>query len=108
LNRPHSHARKLVPVGKIGDVPDLQQGNQTSFLRRVGLYIGIAFELPGTILGGLLVGYLLDQYFVTAPWFLIMVGAIAFVGSFVRMLKWVKYFARERNASRSEKNRAPH
>jgi len=79
-------------VGKIGGRSKGQQDSQTPFPRRVGLYLGVAFELTGTILGGLLVGYLLDQYYSTSPWLLILIGAIAFVGAFVRLIKWVKYF----------------
>ena len=91
-------------MGNAGDHPNGRRDHQTHFLRRAGLYLGIAFELPGTILGGLLVGYFLDSYFGTSPWFLIAVTAIAFAGAFVRLVKWVKVFARERDGSGSEKD----
>jgi F0F1-type ATP synthase assembly protein I len=68
------------------------------------VYLGIAFELPGTILGGLVIGYFLDSYLGTPPWFLIALTAIAFAGAFVRLVQWVKVFARERNGSGSEKD----
>jgi F0F1-type ATP synthase assembly protein I len=64
--------------------------------------------LPGTILGGLLVGYLLDNYFGTSPWFLIALTAIAFAGAFVRLVRWVKFFARERDGSRGEEHDISH
>jgi F0F1-type ATP synthase assembly protein I len=86
-----------------GDHPNIRQ-DKAHFLRRAGLYLGIAFELPGTILGGLVIGYFLDSYFDTSPWFLIAVTAIAFAGAFVRLVQWFKVFARERDASGSEKN----
>jgi F0F1-type ATP synthase assembly protein I len=95
-------------VEKVGGRPNRRQNSQTSFLRRAGLYIGIAFELPGTILGGLLVGYLLDQYLGTSPWFLIVVTAIAFAGAFARLVQWAKVFAKERNGNRDEKNDTAH
>ena len=88
----------------VGDHPNSRQDNQTHFLRRAGLYLGIAFELPGTILGGLVVGYFLDSYLGTSPWFLIAVTAIAFAGAFVRLVRWAKVFARERDGSRSKKD----
>ena len=91
-------------MGNAGDHPNGRRNHQTHFLRRAGLYLGIAFELPGTILGGLLVGYFLDSYLGTSPWFLIAVTAIAFAGAFVRLVKWVKVFARERDGSGSEKD----
>ena len=97
-----------MPVGKVGGRPDRQRESQTPFLRRVALYFGVAFELPGTILGGLLVGYLLDNHFGTSPWFLIALSAIAFAGAFVRLVYWVKYFARKPDGSRVEKDNSPH
>ena len=89
------HVRKHSPVGKVGDRPNRRQDSQTPFLRGAGLYLGVAFELPGTILGGLVVGYFLDEYFGTSPWLLITLTVLAFVGAFVRLVRWVKFFARE-------------
>lgn len=92
---------------KIGDRPN-NQDNQTPLVRRAGLYLGVAFELPGTIIGGLAVGYFLDQYLGSSPWFLIALTAIAFAGAFVRLVRWVKFFARERDGTRSEKDDTAH
>jgi len=86
-----------------GDAKNRNQ-NQPHFLRRAGLYLGVAFELPGTILAGLVVGYFLDEYLGTSPWLLITVTAIAFAAAFVRLVRWVKVFARERDASEREKD----
>jgi F0F1-type ATP synthase assembly protein I len=94
-------------VEKIGDRPN-NQDDQTPLVRRAGLYLGVAFELPGTIIGGLAVGYFLDQYLGSSPWFLIALTAIAFAGAFVRLVRWVKFFARERNGTRSEKDDTAH
>jgi F0F1-type ATP synthase assembly protein I len=91
-------------VGNVGDHPNGRQDNQAHFRRRAGLYLAIAFELPGTILGGLIVGYFLDSYLGTSPWFLIAVTAIAFAGAFVRLVRWAKLFARERDGGRSNKD----
>ena len=95
------------PVEKVGGRRDRRQNSQTTFLRKVGLYVGVAFELPGTILGGLLVGYLLDRYLGTSPWFLIIITAIAFAGAFVRLIRWVKFFATEPDGNR-KKNDTTH
>ena len=67
-------------------------------------YLGVAFELPGTILGGLVLGYFLDAYLGTSPWLLLALTALAFVAAFVRLMKWVRFFAKERNGSRGEKD----
>ena len=89
-----------MPVGKVGGRPDRRQDSQTPFIRRASVYLGVAFELPGTILGGLLVGYLLDNYFGTSPWLLITLTALAFVGAFIRLVHWINYFSRQRDGSR--------
>lgn len=92
-------------MGKVGDRPKKRQDDQTPFLHRTGLYLGVAFELPGTIIGGLAVGYFLDQYLDSSPWFLIALTAVAFAGAFVRLVRWVKFFTQERDGSRSKKDR---
>jgi len=86
-------------VGKIEERLNHRHDSQAPLLRRAGLYLGVAFELPGTIIGGLVVGYFLDEYLHTSPWFLISLTALAFVGAFVRLIRWVKFFARNRNGS---------
>ena len=91
-------------MGKVAGGPEKRQENQTPILRRAGLYLGVAFELPGTILGGLVVGYFADDYFGSSPWLLITCTAIAFIGAFIRLLKWVRVFAGERDGSSREKN----
>ena len=91
-------------MGNVEGRPRIQQNSHTPFLRRAGLYVGVAFELPGTILGGLLIGYILDNYLNTSPWCLITITAIAFAGAFARLIQWVKFFQKERDANRVEKN----
>ena len=91
-------------MGKAADRPKSRQENRTPILRRAGLYLGVAFELPGTILGGLVVGYFADNYFGSSPWLLITCTAIAFVGAFVRLLQWAKFFARESDGSSRTKD----
>jgi F0F1-type ATP synthase assembly protein I len=90
-------------VGKVGGRLNRQQQSKTPFLQHATLYLGVAFELPGTILGGLLGGYFLDKYLGTSPWFLIALTAAAFAGAFVRLVHWVR-FMRERDGRRIEKD----
>lgn len=92
---------------KIGGRPNNRQDSQAPLLRRAGLYLGVAFELPGTIIGGLVIGYFLDQYFGSSPWLLIALTAVAFVGAFYRLVQWVKFFGRQRDGSGREKNHSP-
>lgn len=95
-------------MGKVGERPNKRPDDQSPFSRRAGLYLGVAFELPGTIIGGLAIGYFLDQYLGTSPWLLIALTAIAFAGAFVRLVRWVKFFTRERDGSGSEKDHTAH
>jgi F0F1-type ATP synthase assembly protein I len=99
--------RKLSQWGKLGTA-SIAAKKQTPFLRRAGLYLGIAFELPGTILGGLLVGYLLDKYLGASPWFLIVMGLVGFAGAFLRLVQWGKHFARQRDGSHVKKGDTAH
>lgn len=80
-----------------GGRPNRRQNSQLPILRRAGLYIAVAFELPSMILGGIIVGYLLDDYFETSPWLLIALTAVAFIGAFVRLIQWMRFFSKERN-----------
>jgi F0F1-type ATP synthase assembly protein I len=63
---------------------------------KVGKYAAAGLEFPTTILGGLLVGYFLDRYFETSPWFTTVLTLVALVGSFIRLFQWVNYFSRRR------------
>lgn len=91
-----------------GGRPNRRQNNQFPILRRAGLYIAVAFELPGMILGGLLVGYLLDDYLGTSPWLLIAITAISFTGAFIRLIQWMKFFSKERDAKGSKNDDSAH
>jgi F0F1-type ATP synthase assembly protein I len=95
-------------VGKVGGRPNRRRSNSSSFLQRAGLYLGVAFELPGTILGGLVIGYFADQYFNTSPWLLIVCALLAFAGAFIRLMQWVKFFSAERDGTDREQNDTAH
>ena len=99
---------KATDVEKIGGRPNNRQDSQTPVLRQAGLYLGVAFELPGTILGGIVIGYFLDRYLGTSPWLLIGLTALAFAAAFVRLVRWAKFFARQRDGSGIEKDDSPH
>lgn len=61
--------------------------------------VAIAFELPGAILGGLLIGYLLDEYFNTSPWLMMILPILAFTGACMRLLRWAKILERSNHQS---------
>ena len=95
-------------VESIGGRSNRRQDSQAPFLRKAGLYLGVAFELPGTILGGIVIGYFLDKFLGTSPWLLIALTALAFAGAFFRLVRWVKFFGRLRDGSGGEKNDTAH
>jgi F0F1-type ATP synthase assembly protein I len=69
--------------------------NQSLYLK-IGKYAAAGLEFPSTVLGGILLGYLLDNYFNTSPWFTTILTLVALVGAFVRLFQWVSYFSREK------------
>ena len=67
-----------------------------SFYLKIGKYAAAGLEFPSTILGGLLLGYFLDDYFETSPWFTTILTLLALIGGFVRLFQWINYFSRRR------------
>ena len=67
-----------------------------SFYLKVGKYAAAGLEFPSTVLGGLLLGYFLDGYFKTSPWFTAILTIAALIGSFVRLFQWINYFSRRK------------
>ncbi len=68
---------------------------QDPVLFKLAKYTAIGLEFPSTIVGGMLLGYLLDLYFRTSPWLAIAVTLLAFVGAVMRLVQWVKRFSGE-------------
>ncbi|MEE9550230.1 MAG: AtpZ/AtpI family protein [Candidatus Binatia bacterium] len=56
-------------------------------------YVAIGLEFPSTIIGGLFLGYLIDLYFDTSPWFTMTLALLAFVGAVFRLVKWLQRFS---------------
>jgi F0F1-type ATP synthase assembly protein I len=52
-----------------------------------GRYLALGFQIAGSIVGGLLVGYFLDDYLKTAPLFTLSLTIGGLVGA-MRLLLW--------------------
>ena len=52
-----------------------------------GRYMALGFQIAGSIVGGLLVGYFLDDYLHTAPLFTLVLTLGGLVGA-MRLLLW--------------------
>lgn len=51
------------------------------------LLIGVGQILTSVIVAGFLLGYLVDVYFETRPIFLLLFGALGFVGGFMKVYR---------------------
>ena len=65
--------------------------------RKAGILVAMALELPGSIIGGLVIGYLLDQYFKTSPWLMMALTILGFTAACIRLVRWARFFADRRN-----------
>jgi F0F1-type ATP synthase assembly protein I len=61
--------------------------------RKAGILLAMALELPGSIGGGLLIGYLLDQYFKTSPWLMMALTILGFTAACIRLVRWARFFS---------------
>jgi F0F1-type ATP synthase assembly protein I len=69
--------------------------------RKAGILVAMALELPGSIIGGLFIGYLLDNYFNTSPWIMMALTTLGFTAACIRLVRWVRYFSEERSKTES-------
>ena len=69
--------------------------------RKAGILIAMALELPGSIIGGLFIGYLLDNYFNTSPWIMMALTTLGFTAACIRLVRWVRYFSEKRSETES-------
>jgi F0F1-type ATP synthase assembly protein I len=65
--------------------------------RKAGILVAMALELPGSIVGGLVIGYLLDQYFNSSPWLMMALTILGFTAACIRLVRWVRFFSEKRN-----------
>ncbi len=73
--------------------PSSGQEDKTPAFVKFSKYTAIGLEFPSTILGGLALGYGLDRYFDTSPWFIMSLTLFALVGAFVRLIVMLKRFS---------------
>ena len=68
-----------------GRLPSGQDDKTPAFVK-ISKYAAIGLEFPSTILGGLVLGYLLDLYLETSPWFVMTITLLSLVGAFIRLV----------------------
>lgn len=86
---------EVAAVQQKGSHPDSGPEQRESLLLRVSKYLAIGLEFPSTVIGGMVLGYLLDIYFDTSPWLTVSFTLFSFVGACVRLVQLVRRFSRE-------------
>ena len=71
--------------------------NRATLFARVG---ALAFDFTGTIVGGAVCGWLVDRWFDTEPWALIVLSLVGVVGGFVRLVTLLRRFEKLDGAER--------
>lgn len=61
--------------------------NPAEWVRQVALALDLPFLLIGAVVGGGLIGYLLDGWLHTAPWLMLVFGLLGFVGGLRTVLQ---------------------
>jgi F0F1-type ATP synthase assembly protein I len=79
--------------------PESDAGKIPLVSGKAGILVAMALELPASILGGLVIGYLLDNYFNTSPWLMMALTIFGFTAACIRLVRWVSYFSEKRNDS---------
>ena len=79
---------------------NLGPGKHPLISRKAGILVAMALELPGSIVGGLVIGYLLDEYFKTSPWLMMALTILGFTAACIRLVRWVRFFSDERNETK--------
>lgn len=62
-----------MPAGQGGKSP-------VDWVRQMAVALDLPFMLIGAVIGGGLVGYLLDLWLHTSPWLMLVFGVIGFIG----------------------------
>lgn len=79
--------------------PNRERGKGNLPFAKTAKYLAIGLEIPSTIIGALVLGYLIDRQFGTSPWFTVVSAVLGLVGAVFRLIQYLKYFAGDRNES---------
>lgn len=74
---------------------DGRSGKADPLFVKVGKYAAVGLEFPSTVLGGLFLGYLLDSYLSSFPWFTASFTILALIGAFFRLVQLLQRFSGE-------------
>jgi len=74
-------------------VADRDPGKINLPFAKYAKYLAVGLEIPSTIVGSIIVGYLIDRWLGTSPWVTIGATVLGFVSAVVRLTQYVKYFS---------------
>jgi F0F1-type ATP synthase assembly protein I len=80
----------LLSVTLDGGLPQDKAESKNPRLVKIAKYMAIGLQFPSTIFGGVMVGYLVDTFLGTSPWFLIGMTFFAFVGAVIQLVRLVR------------------
>ncbi len=80
-----------------GEPPEKEPGKVNFPFAKIAKYLAIGLEIPSTIIGALVLGYLIDTQFGTSPWFTVVMAVLGFVGAVYRLMQYLKRFAGNRS-----------
>jgi F0F1-type ATP synthase assembly protein I len=86
-------------VGQEAKQPDREPGKIDLPFGKIAKYLAIGLEFPSTIVGSLIVGYLIDRQFGTSPWATVAASVLGFFGAVFRLTQFLKYFGGKKNES---------
>ena len=61
---------------------------------KIAKYLAVGLEIPSTIIGAIVLGYLADSRLGTSPWLTVGFSVIGFIGAVLRLIKYAEYFSR--------------
>lgn len=82
--------------------PTNEDRNWQSDLGRSSSFLGLGFQLAGSMLFYVLVGYLLDRWLDTEPWLLLVGAAVGMIAFFFLLFRLTKRLSEPRNRSPME------
>jgi len=82
--------------------PDKDPGKIDLPFAKFAKYLAVGLEIPSTIVGSLILGYLIDRWLGTSPWITVAASVLGFVGAVVRLTQYLKYFSDSKGPDKSD------
>jgi F0F1-type ATP synthase assembly protein I len=84
--------------------PDRDPGKIDLPFAKFAKYLAVGLEIPSTIVGSLIVGYLIDRWLGTSPWITVGASILGFIGAVVRLTQYLKYFSDSKGTNKSDES----